>query len=94
MLRTVSSNKSSTSTSTHTVSTLGDKVEQRSMFDLILVRGNRLRDVYNVKTIKAISGGMSDHRAVLCNLKLVDSKRTGRIDMQLLVSNNRKLRME
>ena len=45
--------------------------EVRSMIDLVLFKRNMLKDVCDVKCIRGLSGGLSDHMIVLCKLRVI-----------------------
>jgi len=42
----------------------------RSMIDYMMVRKDMLRDVCDVRSIRGLGGGLSDHMIVLCKLRL------------------------
>lgn len=52
----------------YTWSALSDKVEQRSIIDLIMGRGDILRDVYDLNTVRSMGERMFDYMVVLCML--------------------------
>ena len=68
--------------------------ECRSLIDLVLVKKDMLRDIVDVKALRGLNGGVSDHMIVLCKLKLIGAwvkKReldcnVGRIRSEKLVS--------
>ena len=48
-----------------------DGVEIKSMIDLVLVKRNMLRYVQDVRMVRGIGRGLSDHYFVLCKVRLV-----------------------
>ena len=45
-----------------------DRVEVKSMIDLVLVKRNMLHYVHDVRVVKGMGQGISDHRVVLCKV--------------------------
>ena len=48
-----------------------DRVEIKSMVDLILVKRNVLPYVQDVKAVRGIGRGLSDHHIVLCKVRII-----------------------
>ena len=42
------------------------------MIDLVLVKRNMLRYVQDVRAVRGMARGLSDHHVVLCKVKLVE----------------------
>jgi hypothetical protein len=69
-----------------------DGNEVKSMIDLVLVKKEMLRYVLDVKSIRGLGMGISDHYVVLCKIRLVgvwmerkmDRKKVGRIKSEML----------
>lgn len=47
--------------------------ECKSLIDLVLVKKEMMRDILDVKAIRGLNGGISDHMIVLCKLRLIGS---------------------
>ena len=56
-----------------------DKVDIKSMLDLMLVNRHMLCYVQDVRVVRGIGCGLSDHHVVLCKVRLVGAwlKNTG-----------------
>ena len=48
-----------------------DGVEIKSIIDLVLVKRDILRYVQDVRAVKGIGRGLSDHHVLLCKVRLV-----------------------
>ena len=48
-----------------------DGVEVKSMIDLVLVKKEMLRFVQDVRAVRGMGRGISDHHVVLCKVRLV-----------------------
>ena len=48
-----------------------DGMEVKSMIDLVLVMRNMLRHVQDVRKVRGMKRGLSDHHVLLCRVKLV-----------------------
>ena len=48
-----------------------DGVEVKSMVDLVLVKKDMLHFVQDVRTVRGMGQGISDHYVVLCKVRLV-----------------------
>ena len=48
-----------------------DGVEIKSMIDLVLVKRDMLRYVQDVRAVRRMGRGLSDHYVVLCKVRLV-----------------------
>ena len=48
-----------------------DGVETKSMIDLVLVKRDMLRCVHNVRAVRGIGRGISEHHVVLWKVRLV-----------------------
>ena len=48
-----------------------DGVKIKSMIDLVLVKRNMLRNVQDVRAVRGMGRGLSDHHVVLCKVRLV-----------------------
>ena len=46
-------------------------MEIKSMIDLVLVKRDMLRYVQDVRAMRGIGNGLSDHHDVLCKVRLV-----------------------
>ena len=44
--------------------------EVKSMIDLILINSSMMKDAYDVRSIRGLVGGLSDHMIVLCRFRL------------------------
>ena len=67
-----------------------DGVEAKSMIDLVLAKKDMLRFVQDVRAVRGMGRGLSDHHIVLCKVKLVGTwiKRKG------MVNGGRRIRSE
>ena len=48
-------------------------MEIKSMIDMVLVKIDMLRYVQDVRAVRGVGRGLSDHRVVLCKVRLVRS---------------------
>ena len=48
-----------------------ERVEVKCMIDLVLVKRDMLRYVQDVRTMRGMGQGLSDHHMVLCKVRLV-----------------------
>ena len=48
-----------------------DRVEVKSMIDLVAVKRDILRYVQDVRAVKEMGRGLSDHHVALCKVRLV-----------------------
>ena len=48
-----------------------DRVEVKSMIDLVLVKMDMLQHVQNMRAVRGMGRGLSDHHVVLCKVRLV-----------------------
>ena len=48
-----------------------DRVEVKSMIDLVLVKMDMLQHVQNMRAVRGMGRGLSDHHVVLCKFRLV-----------------------
>ena len=50
-----------------------DRVELKSMIDLVLVKRDMLSYVQDVRALRGMGRSLSDHHVVLCKIRLVES---------------------
>ena len=48
-----------------------DGVENKSMIDLVLVKRNMLQYLQDLRAVRGMGHGLSDHHVVLCKVRLV-----------------------
>ena len=67
-----------------------DRVEVKSMIDLVLVKRDILNYMQDVRAFRGMGKGLSDHHVVLCKVRLVGAW----IKRQEVVDRARKIRSE
>src|SRR5678815_16083 len=56
-----------------------DGIEVKSMIDSVLVKKEMLKYVFDVKSVRGLGMGLSDHYFVLCKIKLVGAWMEGKV---------------